>query len=255
MKKSPFPGMDPFIESYKWSSFHVNAITQIQRQLVQRLPDGYIIEVEEGVNANDIILGNFSRYIPDASILESGYSNKIYPDSSQTQSATPPSVFVELDEVRQRTLTIRDVKSLELVTAIEVLSPSNKKGEGLLDYRYKRAEFIRNTVNFVEIDLLRGGEATYTHKEWPNSTYRIHAVNATERTISLWSVQLNEVLPSVSIPLLYTDRDIVLNLQEMFEEVYKYGSYPRTLRYDLSALKPKPTDMEASIVESIINSA
>ncbi|NJC27562.1 DUF4058 family protein [Neolewinella antarctica] len=251
--KSPFPGMDPFIESYKWSTFHVNAITQIQRQLIEQLPERYLIEVEEGVNANDIILGTHNRYRPDASIIEQdrlSASTTIYPSA---KSVTPPTIFVEMDDIKQRTLTIRDSYSRELVTAIEVLSPSNKKGGGLDDYRFKRAEFVRNTINLVELDLLRGGEPPYRKSDWPKRPYCIHTVRAIERTISVWSVGLEERLPRVSVPLLPEDRDLVLDLQTMFDEIYRFSSYPRSITYAVDQLKPNPTAAEVEIIEKIID--
>ena len=47
----------------------------------------------------------------------------------------------------------------QLVTAIEILSPFNKRaGEGIDDYRRKRTCLLRSSVHLIEIDLLRRGE-------------------------------------------------------------------------------------------------
>src|SRR5438477_6893310 len=43
---SPFPGMDPYIESWIWPSFHANVIVAIQDQLNPRLPKRYIASTE-----------------------------------------------------------------------------------------------------------------------------------------------------------------------------------------------------------------
>ena len=37
---SPFPGMDPFIETYEWSDFHHRLMTYISDDLMDRLPAG-----------------------------------------------------------------------------------------------------------------------------------------------------------------------------------------------------------------------
>ena len=44
---SPFPGMDPFIESQKWSGFHTGCITTMQEKLIPRVRPKYIVDVEE----------------------------------------------------------------------------------------------------------------------------------------------------------------------------------------------------------------
>src|SRR5688500_6637623 len=43
---SPFPGMDPYIESWIWGSFHTNVIVAICDQLNPRLPKRYIASTE-----------------------------------------------------------------------------------------------------------------------------------------------------------------------------------------------------------------
>ena len=41
--RSPFPGMDPFIEACgEWEDFHDELIGEIKRQLVRALPAGYL---------------------------------------------------------------------------------------------------------------------------------------------------------------------------------------------------------------------
>jgi hypothetical protein len=46
-----------------------------------------------------------------------------------------------------------------VVTAIEILSPKNKRaGEGYNQYLNKRNQVLHSQSHLVEIDLLRGGE-------------------------------------------------------------------------------------------------
>src|SRR5439155_20452495 len=51
-------------------------------------------------------------------------------------------------------------RSNELVTVIEVLSPTNKLpgSDGSREYAHKRERLLESHVNLVEIDLLRGGQ-------------------------------------------------------------------------------------------------
>src|ERR1700736_2609626 len=52
---------------------------------------------------------------------------------------------------------IRDVAERRLVTCIEVLSPTNKRGPGREEYAGKRFQILSGNAHLVEIDLLRVG--------------------------------------------------------------------------------------------------
>ena len=60
-------------------------------------------------------------------------------------------------EVRETWIEIYHLPEMELVTAIEILSPSNKGGSGRTDYLAKRDALIDQPVNLVEVDLLLSG--------------------------------------------------------------------------------------------------
>ena len=64
----------------------------------------------------------------------------------------------ELVEVHDRWIEIRHRPDRKLVTAIEVLSPTNKTGEGFHDYCSKRRSLIRQQVHLVEFDFLIRGQ-------------------------------------------------------------------------------------------------
>ena len=46
---SPFPGMDPFIESQMWEDFHTDFITVLRESLVQQVRPQYVVNVERYV--------------------------------------------------------------------------------------------------------------------------------------------------------------------------------------------------------------
>src|SRR5689334_3976947 len=63
---------------------------------------------------------------------------------------------VQAFEIREAFLHIRDNRTHEVVTAIEVLSPTNKTvGQGRAEYERKRHQVLRSLTNLVEIDLIR----------------------------------------------------------------------------------------------------
>ena len=74
--------------------------------------------------------------------------------------SNPLIIHLEIEPLTEGYVEIIDVKSgHRVVTAIEVLSPTNKRpGEGQRLYVQKRADQQSAAVNTVEIDLLRGGQ-------------------------------------------------------------------------------------------------
>ena len=66
-------------------------------------------------------------------------------------------VLPEQDLERIPFLEIRDREQRELITVIELLSPSNKRpGSDREQYLGKRREYLHSAAHLVEIDLLRG---------------------------------------------------------------------------------------------------
>src|SRR5205823_4704987 len=136
--KSPFPGMDPFIEDRGlWPDFHDDLIAEIKRSLAARLPERYFVQTGE---RSYIVLAG-----PDEK-----ETKPIYPDVGIEKPATRArasegsgAVAVAEPEVDAGSLTMRafidehfrenfiEIYEAEpgprLVTCIEVLSPSNKR--------------------------------------------------------------------------------------------------------------------------------
>src|SRR5215208_3853103 len=69
--KSPFPGMDPFIEAFGlWEDFHDDLIAEIKRVLAQQLPRGYLVRTRKRAY---VILAEAEEktqrpFIPDGSV-------------------------------------------------------------------------------------------------------------------------------------------------------------------------------------------
>lgn len=244
--------MDPFIEGYGWPSFHLTFLARTLEQLVVQLPEKYLISAEIGITANDLISGEEKYYRPDLGIMEVNPAKVNFETTGSTATITPPKAYVPIGDVKQRTLTIRTAGEEELITAIELLSPANKRSIGLDKYRKKREELIRNEVHLVELDLLRGGTAPVLAEDWPAETYRFQSIDAVENMVAFWSVRLDEALPSIPVPLLPGDNPLVLNLQDVFEKVYQFSTYSRSLSYDLDKLSPPATDAEKKTVAAIL---
>ena len=253
--KSPFPGMDPFIENQKWSDFHGALIHALRQYLLDNLPPELEVESESTFSASDLILGARSNLSPDVSVAEAPQDDVLREPIAPYGNATSPTTVVKLtpEEVgRQRTVVIKRREGKELVAAIEVLSPANKRQPNLKVYREKRTTYLRGGVHLLELDLLRAGTPPFILVDWPTDPYRIQLVNAFTAECVLWSVPLLQSLPTVFLPLLNGMEPIYINIQEMFEQVYAASRYRRSLVYDAERLRPVLSASEQNTVASLL---
>ncbi|MBI4604656.1 MAG: DUF4058 family protein [Planctomycetes bacterium] len=126
-----------------------------------------------------------------------------------------------LTPVPHVTIEIRDAARRRLVTAIEVLSPTNKSAEGREEYLAKRRRILLSTAHLLEIDLLRHGHRVPMQHELPPSPYFIFLSRVEKRPLTdVWPIALDEPLPAVPVPLLAGDEDVTLHVQEAFAATY-----------------------------------
>ncbi len=255
--KSPFPGMDPFLERH-WQEVHLTFLVYASTQLNDHLPNELLARVEASlaVESDD----ERTRIVyPDISVVE---QSPAFPgmqlETSGIAVADPFEVPLPHEAPPQRHLEIIDTGSgNRVVTVIELLSPVNKAmPAGRAAYRKKQAEYIQGMVNLVEIDLLRGGEFVLAmpEDEWPRAhraPYKIGIRRVTKPNIAAGiGIQLNERLPNIAIPLRPQDRDVVLELQPIIDACYRDGRY-HTIKYD-QPINPPFTTEELRWVESIL---
>jgi hypothetical protein len=127
-------------------------------------------------------------------------------------------------------LEIRDPEKRELITVIELLSPSNKKpGPDREQYIGKRREYLRSAAHLVEIDLLRGWKPMPALGR-PECDYSIMVSRAEKRLAAdFWPVRLREKLPAIPIPLRQGDGEAHVDLQEALNRAYDGPGYERVL--------------------------
>jgi Protein of unknown function (DUF4058) len=236
---SPFPGMDPYIESWIWGDFHASMIAYLRDQLNTRLPRQFIASSdlyvwrEELSEEESIVLGG-----PDVQIA--GHS----PPSDGTAVATVAAPFTSMLpkglERKQRYLRVVDHEQRRIVTVIEILSPSNKtahrSGEA---YRFKREEYFTSRINLVEIDLLRSGQRPPLGEPAPPVTdYYLMVCRSWQRSqLSVWPFSIRETLPAVPVPLDPDVQEVVLDLRACMNHAYDSGRYAEQLDY---SKPPKP---------------
>jgi hypothetical protein len=236
---SPFPGMDPYLEGALWTTLHHSLGTEMIRQLAPRLRPRYVaLPVERFVM--DIVSGvsvTTTSIYPDVGVTEA-------PLHSPTQAggitvAAPLRLATLMPEaVPHVTIEIRDTRQRELVTAIEILSPTNKRGEGRREYVTKRQRLLLSVAHLMEIDLLRLGERVPMQQPLPSAPYFVLLSRAENRPwMEVWPIALVNPLPTVPVPLLAGDADVLLDLQAAFTAAYDL------LGYDLIVDYSQPPDV------------
>ena len=133
---SPFPGMDPFIESQKWEDFHLSCMSAIRDAIVVAVRPKYVVEVERRIyleSRDPTILTQ--SFVADAALIESRRHDALPSTKPNGGVAVITEAVVEPkictipypEEHRETYLTIRRGSPGEIVTVIELLSPTNKR--------------------------------------------------------------------------------------------------------------------------------
>jgi hypothetical protein len=122
-------------------------------------------------------------------------------------------------------LEIRDRGNRQLVTVLELLSPSNKRpGPDRAQYLAKRQQLLASSVHLVELDLLRGGPRLPI-EYLPSCDYCVMVSRYEDRPqVGLWPLGLRDTLPTIPVPLLAQER-ATLDLQSALHQVYDAAGY------------------------------
>jgi hypothetical protein len=237
---SPFPGMDPYLEGSEWTSVHAELGSEIARQLSPKLRPKYIVRISRRLVSEvseDVGIVTSDLY-PDVSVMDADQYGGVA--ESAVVVAQPPLQMATVIPARVPLISveIRDVANRDLVTAIEVLSPTNKRGEGYQEYLDRRLRILRSTAHLMEIDLLRIGRRVPMQKPLPPAPYFVFLSRTEKRPIvEIWPIQLSMRLPVVPVPLLPGDPDVALDLQLALNTVYD------ALNYDLSVDYTRPPEV------------
>jgi Protein of unknown function (DUF4058) len=230
---SPFPGMNPYLEQPGfWSSFHSRLIVAIADALALHLDSQYYVEVEMRTYL-DTPDGEVMVGIPDAVVLASTPIPVPALVATATQTR-PQTVTLPLPiEVTERYLTVREVGNNAVITAIEVLSPTNKRpGKGRDTYLTKRQLILGSATHLVEIDLLRGGEPLPMQGVAQPTDYRILVSRSQRRPqADLYAFSFRAAIPPVPIPLKQPSEAVTIELQAIVNGVYDRARYDQRIDY------------------------
>jgi hypothetical protein len=258
---SPFPGMDPYLESPEWfPDLHTSLIVHMKETIQRSLPESYSARTDYR-----FWLEYSRRSIePDVEVVRASEKPRRRKRGgvavAETRSTGPLVIAVQTIDhgpSRQSFLEIRRGrgKDVRLVTAIEILSPSNKKvGHESRDlYIDKQKQILRGDAHLVEIDLLRGG--TYTAAvprdlveakagpfDYLVSIHRFDRPN----DFFVYPISMEQRLPHIGIPLLPDDPDVRLDLQSVFNQAYDGASYRHDIEYGKDRIVPRLNPSQAA---------
>jgi hypothetical protein len=134
-------------------------------------------------------------------------------------------VPLNVDVERHAFLEILDRANRQLVTVLELLSPSNKRpGPDWEQSLAKRQRSLTSSVHLIELDLLRGGPRL-SIEDFPPCDYCVMVSRYEDRpNVGLWPLGLRDKLPTIPIPLLAQER-AALDLQSALHQVYDAAGY------------------------------
>ncbi len=249
--KSPFPGMDPYIEDYGlWADFHTKLLGEIERVLAAAVPDRYFVQA--GERSYVVLAGTDGKeerpFTPDV-----GLATAVAEPDAESGAVTMRA-FID-EPYRENFIEIYEADpEPRLVTCVEVLSPANKRPglEGWDLYLRKRNALMLGAANFVEIDLLRGGRRMPMVQPWPNSPYYL-LVSWKWRAPScrVWPASFRRPLPELTVPLSGSDPDLKFPLQPMVDAIYARSRYARRFDYARPPAPPLGPDEDAWLAERL----
>lgn len=253
--KSPFPGMDPYLEA-RWSDVHVTLIGLIKEALQPAVMSrGLRARSEERVLLETEEEQPLTSYRSDVAVVDLGPRVTAPGSAGEAALATIEPVRIGFYEgpVLDRFIHIIDRTSgNRVITAIEVLSPWNK-GPGRLntDYIRKIQDYARGGVSLVEIDLLRHPPRNRLHIEQGDLPPRAQApyLTCVRRAWDLgfydvYPMDLRKPLPRIPIPLRPGESPVGLDLQPLLERAYVAGGHD-----DIDYAKPCVPPLEGEDAE------
>ena len=235
--KSPFPGMDPYLEHPSlWPDVHNRLIAALADAISPAVAPAYYVALERRtylLKPDDIVF--VGR--PDIALVATET-----PVMAAPQPTFSGVIEVEVpmnDEVSENFLEIHEVKTGRLVTIVELLSPVNKLHKaGREQYETKRDQVMATQTHLVEIDLLRAGAPMMVSLR-VQSDYRILVSRSRQRPKAhLYPFSVREPIPEFHLPLLPQDEEPLVDLNTILHALYHRARFDLRLDYTQPPVPP-----------------
>jgi hypothetical protein len=195
LAKSPFPGVDPFLEDQGlWDDFQLTFTVCLREALMRQLPPDHLARLDQ----------------PEA----------LAGPTANAERTSPCHIHV----LRR--------KDNYIVTVIKILSPEDKRGGGHAEYAAQRRDVLLGGAHLVELDLLIRGRRVELHGPLPAADYVVLITRRDRASICyVYPFSLRDSLPTIPVPLDLPDSDVALDLQDVFAVAFSRASYDRLLQY------------------------
>ena len=263
---SPFPGMDPYLEDCDlWPDVHARLITAAAAALTPLIRPKFLARVEQRTfsfklddPADDLYL------VPDIRVVYRTREGGPQPPFDTGEGGTAVLEGVEVTEELlqvgvQRYIDVIDAASREIVTVIEIVSPSNKLsgGAGQRAFERKREQVQASETGWVEIDLLRGRRSMPVPNRIPETAYmaftdRFDPTTKFGRRQHLFPIDLRRPLPTLPIPLRPDDVPVPLNLQAVLDRIYDEAAYDGSADYAADPPPPGLSEGDAAWLDALL---
>lgn len=243
---SPFPGINPYLENPAlWPEVHSRLIVAIADELNLQIMPKYRAAIERRVydlqGDEALLIG-----IPDVTVERrsaSGTSRNNLAVMAPTSPVKASPVKVRLPmsiEMRESYLQIKEIATGEVLTAVELLSPTNKRpGTGRNAYEEKRREDLSSRTHLIEVDLLHSGEPMALAAGQLKSHYRILVSRSDQRPqADLYAFNLSDKIPRFPLPLKAEDIEPVIDLGNLLNQVYDRAGYEVVIDYTQPPVPP-----------------
>lgn len=236
---SPFPGMDPYLEHPDlWSDLHHRLITTLADTLGPQVRPRYIVRVDFRTY-RETVAGLELIGRPDVDV------RRVREQAVATYRASEPpqprTVRVPVtDVIRRGYLQVKDVASGDVITATEILSPTNKRpGKNRRDYEDKRQAILDSSTHLVEIDLLRQYQPMPFEGAGETGHYRILVSRSEKRPqADLYLLSVREPIPTFNLPLRSGDDEPLVDLNTLLHDLYERAGYDLSIDYTRDAVPP-----------------
>jgi Protein of unknown function (DUF4058) len=254
---SPFPGMDPYIEGPGiWQDFHSDFAAEIRTALNRTIRPRYIAALTAYATYDVVEIARPRAFSPDVAISQPQPPRGEAPTAVATLTRAPAINRVPLElPIRLHRVEVRTTRDETLVTAIEILSPVNKRPghEAYDEYQRKRRRILADSVHLIEIDLLRGGIRPRLADPVAVAPYYVVLSRVEHRPwVEVWPIPLQEALPAIPVPLWEPDPDAALDLGAVVASVYERGGYEDRIDYREPPPAPPLSQEESAWVDLLL---
>jgi Protein of unknown function (DUF4058) len=228
--RPPFPGMDPWLEDPElWPNVHKSLVIAMRDDLAHRLRPRHFVSV---VPRRTILIGADIDRVYQPEVLSQHTGRRMRRNGSvgaREHSRVKPERYEESEEVY---LAIGEPAGYRS-TLIEFLSLASKKSKGArVDYLRWRRDLLQSGSSFVEIDLLRGGDAMPMMSDSPPNDYRILISRAKpRRKDTVYTFAWTAPIPAIPIPLIPGEPEPVIDPNTVLHKLYQRAGYDLAIDY------------------------